>query len=92
MTSDERATSRIEAKLEAIIHLLAAPMVKDLTLAQSAPLLSRLGLNRDQIAAICDTTPETVSVRLSEAKRQPTSARRRPPRAASKQSSQETAS
>lgn len=92
MSIDERATSRIEDKLESIIRLLAAPMVKDKPLAESVPFLSGLGLDSNQIAAICDTSPGSVRARLAEAKGQRGPRRRRPPKAASKQSSQETTS
>ena len=77
MTIEKEAASRIEAKLEAIIRLLAASMVQDKSLTESVQILSRLGLDRNQMAAICQTTPHTVSVRLSEAKRQPGTQRRR---------------
>ena len=77
MTIDKEGASRIEAKLEAIIRLLAASMVQGKSLADSVQILSRLGLDRNQIAAICQTTPQTVSVRLWEAKRQPATQRRR---------------
>lgn len=92
MNTDKKALSGIEQRMDAIICLLAAPIVNGKTLAETVPVLSRLGLDRNQIAAVCNTTPETVSVRLAEAKRRRQSPRRRPPSAASKQSSQETTS
>ncbi len=38
-------------------------------MAERAPLLDRLGVDRHVIAAVCGTTPEVVSVRLAEARR-----------------------
>jgi hypothetical protein len=65
--------------LDTILRVVAWSAVDGRTLTESARFLSRLGLDRNQIAAICDTTPQTVSVRLSEAKRGAKPARQRGP-------------
>ena len=56
-------------KLDLIATLLAAQIGPELPISERAPLLSRLGLDRHQIALVCNTRPEIVSVRLAEAKR-----------------------
>lgn len=74
---NEQEAERIDAKLETILRVLAWSAVDGKSLVESVEILSRLGLDRNQIAAVCDTTPLTVSVRLSEAKRGAKGARRR---------------
>lgn len=74
---NEQEAERIDAKLETILRVLAWSAVDGKSLVDSVEILSRLGLDRNQIAAICDTTPMTVSVRLSEAKRGTKATRRR---------------
>jgi hypothetical protein len=66
---NQQEAERIETKLETILRVLAWSAVDGKSLVESVEILSRLGLDRNQIAAVCDTTPLTVSVRLSEAKR-----------------------
>jgi len=66
---EDDAAKRIEAKLDVIIRLLAAPLVQGKKQAESVQALAALGLDRSQIAAICDTSPDAVRARLSEAKR-----------------------
>lgn len=67
---EEDAGKRIEAKLDVIIRLLATPLVEDKTLSQKAELLAQIGLDNNQIAAICDTTPDTIRATRSKARRQ----------------------
>jgi DNA-binding CsgD family transcriptional regulator len=63
-------TSRIEAKIDTIIRLLALSVSPDsLSLSERVSRLSRAGLAPKEIAAICETTPNTVSVALSKAKK-----------------------
>jgi hypothetical protein len=59
----------VGAKLDAIIRLLARICVQGGNKNESILTLGKLGLDRDLIAAVCDTTPGTVSTRLSEARR-----------------------
>ena len=62
--------SRLEAKLDTLIKLIAISVTPDnLSLAERAGRLSRAGLPPKEIAAICETTPNTISVALSKAKR-----------------------
>jgi hypothetical protein len=59
----------ISKKLDVLIRLIATTVGADLPTSERAPLLSRAGLDRNSIAAVCGTTPEAVSVRLAEAKK-----------------------
>jgi len=72
------AATRIETKLDAIIRLLAVPMVQGKTLGESAQLLARVGLNSEQIAELCGATPGGVRTVLSRARREASSDRRGP--------------
>lgn len=66
----DNTTSRIEGKIDILIRLLALSVSPDiLSLTERASRLSRAGLTPKEIAAICETTPNTVSVALSKAKR-----------------------
>lgn len=70
MNSDTGGASRIEAKLDTLIRLIAISVAPDnLSLKERALRLYRAGLTPKDIAAICNTTPNTVSVALSAAKR-----------------------
>jgi DNA-directed RNA polymerase specialized sigma24 family protein len=61
---------RVEAKLDILIRLLALSAVSDnQPLRENAVRLQRAGLTPKEIAILCDTTPNTVSVALSTAKR-----------------------
>lgn len=63
--------SRIEARLNIIIRLLALGVAPDnLTLKERAVRLQHVGMAPKDIAALCDTTPNAVSVALSAAKRE----------------------
>jgi DNA-directed RNA polymerase specialized sigma24 family protein len=66
---EEDAGRKIEAKLDVIIRLLAAPLVQGKKQAESVQALAALGLERTDIAAICNTSPDAVRARLSEARR-----------------------
>ncbi len=60
----------LTGKLNTIIRLLALSVISDNeSLRESALLLQRAGLGPKEIAALCDTTANTVSVALSTAKR-----------------------
>lgn len=60
---------KISAKLDVLIRLTGIAIGDQLSVAERAPLLARAGLDRNAIAAICNTTPAAVSVRLAESKR-----------------------
>lgn len=69
--AEELDLSRIEAKLDTLIRLLAMTVASDNhSLKDRAVRLQRAGLAPKEIAALCDTTPNTVSVALSAAKRE----------------------
>ena len=75
------AAKRIETKLDAIVRLLAAPLVEGKSVTDSAQLLAKVGLNSVQIAELCSSTPGAVRKALSTARHQAKSKR---PRRASK--------
>ncbi|MCH7727386.1 MAG: hypothetical protein IH991_13030 [Planctomycetes bacterium] len=69
MTADNIAkVEEIDRKLAVVIGLLSYQIAGDMTIADGAQLLSRLGLSNSEIAGVFDSTPKAVSVRLSEAK------------------------
>ena len=63
--------SRIESKLDTLIRLLALSVAPDdLSLKERAVRLQRVGMTPKDIAPLCDTTANAVSVALSIAKRE----------------------
>lgn len=74
--AEERVIEEIREALATITRLLAARVGSNLTVAERAPLLYRLGVDRGTIATVCGTTPEVVSVRVAEARRGGRGARR----------------
>lgn len=66
----------ISAKLDILIRLGGMAIGNQLSVAERAPLLARTGLDRNEIADICNTSPAAISVRLAEAKRKPRGIRR----------------
>lgn len=70
MKEKEVTLAGIEAKLDTIAKLLALSAISHHhSLRERAIILQRAGLTPKEIAALCDTTPNTVSVALSTAKR-----------------------
>lgn len=70
MSSNSPELLRIESKLDTIVRLLALHIASnDYSLKDRALLLQRAGMTPKEIASLCDTTPNTVSVALSTAKR-----------------------
>lgn len=68
--SGDHDLALIEKKLDTIIRILALSVTADCaSLKDKAVLLSRVGLTPKDIASLCDTTPNTVSVALSGARR-----------------------
>ena len=64
----------LNAKIDTLIQVVAVSakmeiILKEKTKTQQIEILSDLGLSKDAIALIVDTTPETVSVRISEMKK-----------------------
>jgi hypothetical protein len=67
--SSEKSIDELSHKLDVIIRLLAYQLVSDKTLTHAAPILKRIGLSANEIAAVFDTTATTVHVRLSESRK-----------------------
>ena len=67
--TEERVVTEIRDALATIKRLLAAQVGADLRMSERAPLLHRLGVDRNTIAVVCNTTPAVVSVRVAEARR-----------------------
>jgi len=75
--SDNNDLNRVEAKLDTVIRLLALNVaVGEGTLKDRAVRLQRAGLAPKEIAELCDTTPNTVSVLLAKAKAEKRSAKK----------------
>jgi hypothetical protein len=69
MTKDAPEPHRIEAKLDTLIRLVAIRVVADKKKqAEKAVILRRAGIGPKEIAAICGTTPKTISVALAQSK------------------------
>lgn len=70
MDSKEQVWSELSDKLDTITRLLSYLVaIEHDTLEKRAMALSSLGLQPSEIARICGTTPNTISVRLAEAKK-----------------------
>lgn len=68
--SEEDSIAKLGGKMDTIIRLLALQSIKDVeTVKEKAMLLSKAGMSSREIAALCDTTPNTISVALSNAKK-----------------------
>jgi len=69
--SDDDRIARLEAKMDNVIRLLALQLIsKEQTVRERAILLSKAGLSSREIAVLCDTTTNTISVALSQAKKE----------------------
>ena len=66
---DDRQFATLTKKLDTIIALLAADKVTDKSKKDAILMLHELGIDNTTIAALVGTTPSTVAVRLSEAKK-----------------------
>jgi hypothetical protein len=70
--------ARIEAMLQTLTRLAALSLFSEnASLRERALVLQRAGLAPKEIALLCDTTPNTISVALSAAKREKKSGRQR---------------
>jgi DNA-directed RNA polymerase specialized sigma24 family protein len=70
MKEDAGTLSRVEDKLDTLIRLFALSIIDGVEhTKEKAVLLSKAGLPPKEIAALCDTTPHTISVQLSAARR-----------------------
>ncbi len=71
-TLSQDTTAAMNRKLEILINLMAYQMVGDMTIAEGAPILRRLGMSPTEIATVFDSTTKSVRTRLKEAKRRTT--------------------
>jgi len=65
----EQDTGELSRALALVANLLAYQIAGNKTVAQGAPLLSRLGMEPEQIARVYDSTAKAVNARIGEAKR-----------------------
>lgn len=71
MKDDVDKIARLENRLDTLVRLFAMTTIKGLdSLKEKAVVLSKAGLAPKEIAALCDTMPNTISVALSQAKRE----------------------
>jgi hypothetical protein len=66
---NDPAVEEVRKTLGTIVKLLAAQVKPDLPMTQRAPLLDRLGVDYEAIAAVCSTTPNVVRARVAEARK-----------------------
>ncbi|WP_088342521.1 MULTISPECIES: hypothetical protein [Rhodomicrobium] len=70
MKLDNEDSSRLEGKLDTLIRLIALNITLDISsIKDKAILLSKAGLQIKEIAMLCDSTPNAVSVALYKAKK-----------------------
>lgn len=69
---------RLDRKLDTIQNLLALSLVSNLKRADQIALLDRAGYGPKQIAGLLDTTPNTVSVTLSQIRKRRVTTNRQP--------------
>lgn len=81
---EEETLKSIDKKLNTIIHLLAGNAIQGKNKTEAIITLSALGVDVDTIAEIVDTSPKVVRTRLSEAKKQKTTAAKKVKAGASK--------
>jgi hypothetical protein len=74
----EETLSKIQAQLEQLTLLTALASVKGMKPTEAIVTLGTIGLDRNLIAKVTGSTPNAVSVRLSEAKKKKSS--KKPPR------------
>jgi hypothetical protein len=86
----DKVLEDISKKLDQLIALTAANAVKGMKQTPAILTLGAIGLDRNLIAQIVDTTPATVSVRLSESKKKNAPEKKAAPASVSAQSDAET--
>jgi hypothetical protein len=71
MSDDNERLERIEQQLEVLVRLVALRVSPDSEpMIDRAVRLQKAGLQPKEIARLCDSTPNAVSVALAKAKRQ----------------------
>jgi hypothetical protein len=68
MSADQQIAD-LNRKLDLLVRLFAYQLVSGKTLSHGAPILKRIGMTAQEIAAVFDTTSNTVNVRLTESKK-----------------------
>lgn len=68
MSQDEQLEA-LNHKMNILLRLFAYQLVSKMTLTEGAPLLKRLGFTNSEIAAIYETSQNTVAVRLAESRK-----------------------
>jgi len=86
----EKTLEEISKKLDQLILLSAVNAVKGMKQTPAIVMLGAIGLDRNLIAQVVGTTPGTVSVRLSEAKKKSAPEKKPAPSPVSVQSDTET--
>ena len=66
---EEEILAGIDRKLDAVVRLLASKSIEGKNKTEAITTLGALGLDVNIISEIVDTTPATVSARLSEFRR-----------------------
>lgn len=70
MANEQQVLRELSDRLDTITRLLSYLVaIEHDTLEKRALVLNSLGLQPSEIARICGTTPNTISVRLAEAKK-----------------------
>jgi DNA-directed RNA polymerase specialized sigma24 family protein len=70
MTEESVEKGELTEKLDLVVRLLACLVAAEHdNLQDRAVALTSLGLSPKEIARVCNTTPNTISVRLAEAKK-----------------------
>ncbi len=65
-----------ESDLDKTLKLLALVAVKGMKLKEQVAFMSRAGFDRNQMAQLLGTTPNSISVRLNELKKEASKAER----------------
>jgi hypothetical protein len=70
MTNDSNENlDALDRKLSILVRLAAYQLVQGKSLMEAAPILRRLGLTASEIAAVFDSTTNTVNVMVSKSKK-----------------------
>jgi len=65
---NDKQFNQLIQKLDTLIKLIAANLLRDKNKTEQIIILGNLGINRNEIATIVDTSPQVVSSRLSESR------------------------
>lgn len=62
-------SKEVEQKLGIIVKLMAAMLTKEMSQREAVEKLNSLGIDRQTLADVLNTTPATVNARLTEIKK-----------------------